>query len=162
VALLQRDPHARPSGQEILQRLAVSNQPIATKSHSDRLVGRKRHLEALTDAFAVASRQGQTVVVHVHGRSGTGKSTLVRTFLDSRQERQEAVILSGQCYEQEAVPYKALDSLVDALSRYLIRLPLLEAEALLPRDVQALTRVFPVLGRVPAVEQAPQRPLNLC
>jgi serine/threonine protein kinase/tetratricopeptide (TPR) repeat protein len=162
VALMQRDPEVRPSGPEILERLAVSHHEIVTKSHSDRLVGRKRHLEALADAFAVASRQGQTVVLHVHGRSGAGKSTLVRYFLDSLKEREQVVILSGQCYEQEAVPYKALDSLVDALSRYLIRLPPLEAEALLPRDVLALARVFPVLARVPAVEQAPRRLLNLC
>jgi len=51
------------------------------------LIGRKRHLEALADAFG-ALRQGRTVVVHVHGPSGVGKSALVRSFLDSLLERE--------------------------------------------------------------------------
>ena len=53
----------------------------------------------------------------VRAASGMGKSTLVQRFLERARSRQEkAVILDGRCYEREAVPYKAMDSLIDDLS----------------------------------------------
>ena len=159
--LLARDPGRRPSGDEIIRRLAGGSVGTASPSVSSRrttsipLVGRSRHLEALALAFDEVKR-GSTGVVCVHGRSGAGKSALVQHFLEGLVDREEVVILSGRCYEQESVPYKALDSLVDALSRYLNRLPAHQVEALLPRDVHPLTRVFPVLQRVGAIASAPR------
>src|SRR5262249_7708719 len=47
--------------------------------------------------------------------------------------------------------------LIDALSRYVARLTGREAEALLPRDVLSLARVFPVFQRIPTVAIAPRR-----
>ena len=76
-------------------------------------------------------------------RAGT-----VRAFLDAIVEHEKVVILRGRCYEQESVPYKALDSLVDALGVYLSRLPVLDVEGLMPRDAVALARLFPTLRRV--------------
>ena len=68
--------------------------------------------------------------------------------------RPEAVVLTGRCYEQELVPYKVLDSLVDSLSRYLGRQPVETAAELIPRDISALVRVFPVLAHAPCVARA--------
>ena len=116
-------------------------------------VGRARQLAALQDAFET-TRQGRAVALLVRGRSGLGKSALVQCFLDRLRARGDIVVLSGRCYEQESMPYKALDSLVDALGLYLARLPRPEAEALLPRDILALARVFPVL-RVDAARRLP-------
>src|SRR5262249_49435017 len=59
--------------------------------------------------------------------------------------------------EQESIPYKAFDGLIDALSRYLRHLPEPETRELLPRDVLSLARVFPVLRRVQAMAVAPGR-----
>jgi hypothetical protein len=163
VALLQRDPQSRPSGPEILRQLGRASprqaEPCAIAEESARgqvLVGRERHLAALEDAFATI-RRGKPVMFCVHGRSGVGKSALVQHFLNEIQQQADVVVLSGRCYEHELVPYKAMDSLIDSLSRYLRRLPLHEAENLLPRGVLPLVRVFPVLLRVDAIANASKR-----
>jgi hypothetical protein len=161
--LLRRESRQRPSGDDILRRLGAgpaesTSAPAAgmTATAEAPLIGRARHLAALEAAF-LACRQGRALRLYVHGRSGVGKTALVQRFLDGLTQRGAAVVLPGRCYEQESVPYKALDSLVDSLSRYLETLPLLEAQALLPRDIGALARVFPVLRRLEAVASAPGR-----
>ena len=80
-----------------------------------------------------------------------GKSTVVQHFLDELVERGEAAVLRGRAYERESVPYKGFDSVVDALSRYLMRLSDREDSLTLPHDVWALARLFPVLRRVPSI-----------
>src|SRR5262249_50212847 len=90
-----------------------------------------------------------------------GKSALVRRFLDALRSKERAVVLAGRCFERESVPYKALDSLLDVLSHHLKRLPESRVEALMPRDVLALVRLFPVLRRVEAVAGARRRVLEI-
>ncbi len=158
--LLRRDPEARPSGRDVLRRLgagpAAADATAAPVGSQPVFVGREAHLRALQEAFS-ATKEARTVAVWVHGLSGAGKSALVRRFLDRLAERDEALVLAGRCYEQESVPYKALDSLIDSLSRRLGQLPPHEADAVLPRDVAQLVRLFPVLGGVAAVARAPGR-----
>ena len=89
-------------------------------------VGRAAELVELRAAFE-ASRAG-AVTVHVHGESGVGKSALVRRFTEMlKAELPDAVVLGGACYERESVPYKAVDGVIDALSRYLVTLDKAEA-----------------------------------
>jgi serine/threonine protein kinase len=155
-ALLLRAPELRPSGPEILQRLGVrqSLRPVPTPAPvvdvATTIVGREAPLRALRDAFEVA-RTGRSITVLVGGPSGMGKSTVVQHFLDELVERGEAVVLRGRAYERESVPYKGVDSVVDALSRYLMRLSDREDSLTLPHDVWALARLFPVLRRVPSI-----------
>jgi hypothetical protein len=119
------------------------------------LVGRERHLAALREAAAAVRGSRRPFVVEVHGPSGAGKSALARRFLrDARADG--AIVLAGRCHEQSVVPYKALDSLVGALGRYLRRLPRDRADALLPVHLDDLARLFPVLaGLTTAAEAAP-------
>jgi hypothetical protein len=133
---------------------AVAPTPVGGRGSP--LIGRESHLEALAGAFR-AVVAGRPVAVLVHGRSGAGKSALARHFLDDVGTREGAVVLAGRCYEQESVPYKAFDALIDTLSQYLRRLPEWEAKALLPRDVSSLARVFPILRRVEVVAEASRR-----
>ena len=100
------------------------------------------------------AKQGTPVTVFVHGVSGMGKSALVRCFANDLIQHDEAVVLRGRCYERESVPYKAFDNIIDALSRYLMRLPAEQAAELLPRNVHSLARLFPVLRRVKAIAHA--------
>jgi hypothetical protein len=166
--LLRLDPGKRPSGLEIRRRLRGVSVPglaidtaLPVPPGSTPFVGREQHLEALRDAFRTM-KGGRAVTVAVRGGSGMGKSALVRRFLEELKEKEgEAVVLSGRCYERESVPFKALDALVDALSRYLRHLPSAQAEALLPHDILALARVFPVLRQVGAVNRARRAVLEI-
>ncbi|HEV2444281.1 MAG TPA: AAA family ATPase, partial [Candidatus Sulfopaludibacter sp.] len=161
-ALLRRDPNARPTGLAVLKALGA-NTPASTMefgslaSQWSAFVGRAEHLSVLWEAFYATRSGGVTVLVH--GSSGMGKSTLVQHFLEEvRRSTPEPVVLTGRCYEQESLPYKGMDSLMDAMSSYLKELPQPEQESLLPRDVLALARLFPVLRQAPAVARPRRRP----
>ena len=158
----------RPSGEEVLALIgahgAALTPAVSTPAPAVTLrtfVGRGGALNALTDAYQTA-KTGRGVIVHVHGRSGMGKTALVRRFLDELQARDEGVVvLSGRCYERESVPYKALDNIVDRLSRYLKQLPNADVDALLPLDIRALARLFPMLDNVGAVARATARGVEI-
>lgn len=157
VRLLARDPTDRPSGAEVLRRLRASEpavvlDPTALPVEEVSLIGRKPHLASLENAFC-AAEEGRVVSLCVHGPSGIGKSTLVRHYSDELVRDERAVVLAGRCYVRETVPYKALDGMIDMLSRLLNQLPPQEVESALPEDINALTRVFPVLRRVEMIDK---------
>ncbi len=163
--LLRRAPEERPTGHQVLRRLGVvesrplSPTPIAGIQHRPPLVGRASELRALHEAF-VAARSRGSVVVRVRGASGMGKSALVSHFLDGLMSRSDAVILRGCAYERESVAYKAVDGVVDALSRCLVALEQQGAGIPLPADTWALACLFPVLRRVDSIAALPIRAVD--
>lgn len=158
--LLQREPEARPPGAEVLRLLGAKG-PSPARAEADRLIGRERHLAFLDEAFE-RTRAGRAAGVWVHGSSGMGKSALVQHFVERAQRRYPGLLcLQGRCYEREAVPYKALDALLDALARHLRHLPAAEAASLLPPDVLALARLFPALHSVEEIAKAQRQVLAL-
>ncbi|HTR49447.1 MAG TPA: serine/threonine-protein kinase [Kofleriaceae bacterium] len=146
--LLQPSPAARPGGRTVLGQLGATPSPrtrdIATVSASPPFVGRARELEDLQRALSDARRRGAAVIVR--GPSGIGKTALVRKFL--RAAGDGVFVLEGRCFEREQVPFKMLDGIVDALTGVLVALPATELEAIAPRDLPALVRLFPVMKRV--------------
>jgi tRNA A-37 threonylcarbamoyl transferase component Bud32/tetratricopeptide (TPR) repeat protein len=156
--LLSIDPKARPTAREVLARLNADpgREPIATP----RFVGRERELRTLRDAF-LATRRAKCVCVMVEGESGVGKSALARRFTRSLTlDAHGVVVLAGRCYERESVPYKAVDGVIDALSRWLTSRPMAEAMQILPSRADLLGQVFPVMRKVPGVPHSPKPELT--
>ena len=153
--LLDRDPTARPDGPEILRRLA-RRVPARSADGSGAFIGRVAQLAHLHDALRDV-RAGRQRTVYVHGHSGAGKSALIRQFLD--EVGRSSLVFSGRCYERESVPYKALDSVMDAIARQLAEVT--DAARFLNPDVGYLARVFPVLLQVDAVRDNSSRAAEL-
>jgi hypothetical protein len=153
MTLLSPDPRARPDGRAVLE--ALGREPSLATATVERItggtpfVGRDEQLAALNQALVDSRRAG--VAVLLSGSSGMGKSALVSRFLAGLGK--EPLVLSGRCYERETVPFKTLDTLIDVLTSALLKLDPLELADVLPRDVAALARLFPVLRRVPQIAE---------
>lgn len=160
--LLNENPDARPNSDAILSVLGggvvyTSGDEAREASNALHrtaiLVGQERELSELARALQDSRDRGALAVL-VCGESGIGKSTLVRRFLSHLPASENALILSGRCYEQELLPYKAFDGIVDALCRHLLTLPADRVERILPHEAPILARVFPVLARLPQLSIA--------
>jgi tRNA A-37 threonylcarbamoyl transferase component Bud32 len=181
MTLLERVPSRRPRGEQILERLLglvperapkertlseelVPANDVGPGHGGAMLVGRAAELQQLRAALAHA-RRGQTAVVHVRGSSGAGKSSLIEHFLDELDQpdadgASPVLVLRSRCYEREAMPFKALDGVIDALVQDLARLDDLDVVHLLPPAIAELSQVFPALERLHAVARlvSEQRP----
>ena len=165
LALMARDPALRPEGPAILDLLCGDTERTLPPRHRTEtpLLGRDEELKQLESAMRTVSR-GEGQLVLVTGRAGMGKSALMRQFL-ARQRRNGAVVLTGRCYEQESVPYKALDAVMDAVCQHLASMPPDEREEVMPKHRWALGRLFPVLAQfespsLPAPATPERRPAD--
>jgi hypothetical protein len=149
--LLNPDPRMRPSGREICKRLGVASDDLASpESRLSPFVGRGSQLQALMEAFE-STKAGRGAGIYLHGGSGAGKTTLAQWFLTNIQRQEPVLVLTGRCYERDSVPYKAIDSLIDALSVYLKSLSDSMVKELVP-DISVLACMFPVLRAVAAID----------
>ena len=161
--LLRPHPEERPGGADFLVRLEQSESiPIPARfPPGRRFVGRAAELDQLLHSLQ-AVQSGTPGWVHLHGGPGLGKTLLLQMF---RREAQKvfprALILSSRCYEQEDIPYEALDGLVDALGLHLRSIPPARIEAYLPAHIQALAHIFPVLHQIPRLAEFEKRPTGL-
>ncbi|HEY2512017.1 MAG TPA: protein kinase, partial [Polyangiaceae bacterium] len=152
--LLKIEPSERPEGFEVLRRLGIASAgDVLQKTRAAGFVGRAHELAAMHTAFEDAGG-GKAVTLLVEGESGVGKSWLVREFTSRVVADSHALVLRGRCYERESVPYKAVDSVIDDLAKFLASLRDAEAAALLPEEAPLLRQLFPVLETIPAVRAA--------
>jgi len=146
-ALLSFDPNTRAGAEVLLAALGSGSERRSLAPARLPLFGRGAELATLERAWQVA-QAGETLVVHVRGGSGIGKTTLVHHFLQHASSQQaggggETLVLEGRCFEHESVPYKALDLLLENLARHLRRAELPITECVEPAHLEPLLRVFP-------------------
>jgi len=157
--LLAREPAERVREHVVLEKVGVvmsGRMPAVATSGSGNyrapFRGREVELESLREQLAVVRDTRQSRLVVVSGDSGIGKSSFIAELLSLlEQDHRGLVVLHGRCYESESVPHKALDPVIDELSRHWLRLDAVPAARLLPRDAHLLPLLFPVLGRVSAI-----------
>ncbi len=146
--LLAPAPAARPTGLQVLEQLGATPSPrtrdMARSAHPASFVGRVREIEELKRALTDTRTRG--VAMLVGGKSGIGKSTLIRAFL--RGLGDQVFVLEGRCFEREQVPFKMIDGIVDMLTGVIVALPPAMVEGLAAKDLGALMRLFPVMRRV--------------
>ncbi|HTQ05254.1 MAG TPA: protein kinase, partial [Polyangiaceae bacterium] len=167
LALLAHDAALRPTGPEVLARLAGARPSevwsgASSTSAQPAFVGREREL-AVLDAALERAQAGGSVTIVVEGESGLGKTSLAREFLSRVRRRERApLVFSGRCFERESLPYKAMDGVVDTVREYLRALPPGAAGAVLPRDLAEIARIFPVLHELvpPLALEAPARAVD--
>lgn len=164
MALLRREPAARPTGHEIVERLRTQR-PVVSLGRPPvqaRFRFRDEQLDALHRALQAVG-WNRPVVALVRGGTGAGKTALLREAVKRFKRKMPLTTLKGRCYQWEEVPFEALDGVMDNLSRVLRRLavgPLRELEG---PDLDHLAGLFPVLARVKAIDvhpvEAPQETL---
>ena len=129
-ALLDPDPANRPSGAEVRSRIdsspghpglssghrAVSADLAPSRSEDGPFVGRREEMERLRRALR-AVVAGSAQMVRIHGQSGIGKTALIEKFLSSAEAVDEVLAIRARCHPNERVPFKAIDGLIDQLSR---------------------------------------------
>ena len=157
--LLSHDPARRPRPEEVTRvlrggRKGADSRQATVGTRVPVFVGRRREMQWMENGMREVAKQG-LVTLLLHGASGLGKSELLRMAAREILAREaRTLVLWGRCNERESVSYKAFDSVVDALSRFLVRQPEKEVAQLMPRNVDHLARIFPMLSFLREVDSS--------
>ncbi len=157
MALLEIEAGHRPvNAGDLLRRIAdpraEQETQIVRMLPEVSLVGRTEQLALLEQARRQVDDHKGTAVLLVHGASGIGKTALVNHFVSGVQDDRH-LVLRSRCYQNESLPFKALDGLADALGEYLNATDQNLVTSVLPHQVQYLARLFPTLRLVPVIER---------
>jgi predicted Ser/Thr protein kinase len=135
VAMLAREPSARPAARDVEAQLADAPTPARrrrriTTRHRE-LIGRADELATLLAATEELSGADRTTLFLVRGAAGVGKTALLSAFATAAAARGHVVAM-GRCSAREHLRYNAWDALIDELARYLMRLPAEARAAIVP------------------------------
>lgn len=151
--LLDSSASRRPSEREILAVLGDSPDFRVSSDRRGSSGAGRRKVDGFDEGALTRGldrvRGGQSAVLHLHGAPGVGKSFVARRMVDAARD-QGACVLRGRCRFQENVAFNAMDEVIDDLSHALAGMPYAELVAALPTHVEAVPRLFPVLGRLEA------------
>jgi tetratricopeptide (TPR) repeat protein len=160
-ALLEEAPERRPDGQQVLHCLRrnawTGDEPRAAAAE-EQFIGRRAELELLASTAATARIGG--ALLTLQGRSGVGKTALIREFLGRLGRNHPAAwLLRGRCHEREILAHKGFDALVDQLIERLQRLPAPVRRELLRGEAALAAGLFPALRTLPELAD-PGEPLS--
>lgn len=153
--LLRRSPQERPDAAEILRTIDGVLGGASPISHArptmpHLFLGRRSELERV-DRWLTSEHKAR--VLRISGPSGIGKTSLAREVVQRIASGTGWLVLKGRCHPKESVPLKALDAIIDELTRYLKALSARElAPVTMLAGLPALCSLFPVLRRVEAIE----------
>ncbi|MDB4766565.1 protein kinase, partial [bacterium] len=159
VSLLSISPEKRPQSDvtmSVLRECAGSSErTFPQKDYSEMpFFGRQASLESLQNGLDNLKGTPATHVCLVQGESGVGKTRLISEFAERFQADGETLILKGQCYEQERIPYKAIDVLMSELALECKKEKLFENVKDSDSNSGALKKFFPCFQKVPSVTNA--------
>ncbi|MEZ4454624.1 MAG: serine/threonine-protein kinase, partial [Nannocystaceae bacterium] len=138
LALLDRDPGRRPDAPTIRGALGgaiVERRPSTATPSPGPCLGREAELEALEACVLATARDARPTLAAVHGAPGMGVSALLQAFCERVTRGRPTLCVQGRCYAQEAVPFRAIDPLIDDLTRALLELDEATLAAVVPADV---------------------------
>jgi len=157
--LTAADPARRPSGVDVIRRLRGAGSRAQRPAYREpQFVGREAQRAALTAAWNVVADARKPVLVRVVGASGMGKTELVRHFLGGLQRgNPDVLVLANRCYEQDSVPYKAIDGVIEMLAEHVVATAPEDATGLAIGEGSPLSHLFPALARAPVNDGVPIR-----
>lgn len=148
--LLEPNPEARPTDRDIAAMFELPL-PRSLLGKSPPFFGRERELEELRQILEAEVSAGPRIV-HIHGESGIGKTSLIRRFT-KLAETSGVIVFRGSCYVEASVPYKGLDSVVDRLASDIEGLGVRPTED----ETDALATMFSVFGPRGDVQELDRR-----
>ncbi len=155
--LLENNPARRPTAEQIAEAFGIEVAPPVFEQQAP-FVGRAAELSRLHEIL-VNVVPGVPQLVYLTGPSGIGKTALASEFAGTAVKQTAAFVLWNRCYEREAMPFKAVDAIVDRMSEELAEVPRPWSDEFNEEYTHA-RRVFPILGRSNEQLEADPGPLG--